>query len=177
MDISKLSIVRLSADHQFLPFDCADTDLNDFLLNESKSYLAKLLAVTYLFEYDNTTAAFFSVSNDKISITDFESKRSFKKLFQEILPEGKRYRSYPAVKIGRLGVHKAYQNGGFGSKLLDYIKGMFIHNNKTGCQYITVDAYRQSLRFYEKNHFKYFTASDQHLDTRQMYYSLIDLVN
>ena len=118
MDISKLSNIRLSPDHQFLPFDCADTDLNDFLLNESKQYLARLLAVTYLFEYEGNTVAFFSVSNDKISITEFESKRGFKRLFQEILPEGKRYKSYPAVTIGRLGVHKSFQNGGFGSRLL-----------------------------------------------------------
>jgi GNAT superfamily N-acetyltransferase len=177
MEISKLNIIRLSPSHQILPFDCDDTDLNDFLLNEAKLYLAKLLAVTYLFEYEGITVAFFSVSNDKISITEFESKRGFKRLFQEILPEGKRYKSYPAVKIGRLGVHKEHQNGGFGSKLLDYIKGMFIHNNRTGCQYITVDAYRQSLRFYEKNSFKYFTAADKDLDTRQMYCSLVDLVN
>lgn len=92
------------------------------------------------------------------------------------MPEGKRYKSYPAVKIGRLGVHCDYQNCGFGSQLLDYIKGMFIDNNRTGCQYITVDAYSKSLRYYEKNGFKYLTDLDRGKDTRQMYFSLIDLI-
>ena len=91
------------------------------------------------------------------------------------MPFGKRYKSYPAVKIGRFGVHHEYQNGGFGSQLLDSIKGMFIINNKTGCQYITVDAYKQSLPFYEKNGFKYFSDDDKEKDTRQMYYSLVDI--
>lgn len=139
--------------------------------------MGKLLSVTYLFEYNRETIAFFSVSNDKISITDFESKRGFKKLFADIMPTGKKYKSYPAVKIGRLGVHGPFQNCGFGGQLLDYIKGMFMTNNRTGCQYITVDAYNQSLKFYEKNGFKFFTEEDKNSDTRQMYFSLVDLIS
>ena len=92
------------------------------------------------------------------------------------MPLGKRYKSYPAVKIGRFAVHQKYQKCGFGCQLIDYIKGMFITNNRTGCQYITVDAYKQSLKFYEKNGFKYFTEKDKDDDTRQMYFSLVDLV-
>lgn len=91
------------------------------------------------------------------------------------MPDGKQYKSYPAVKIGRLGVHKSFHKMGFGSQLLDYIKGMFIVNNRTGCQYVTVDAYQHSTSFYEKNGFKYFSDSDLGKDTRQMYFSLIGL--
>lgn len=133
--------------------------------------------MTYLFEYKGDTLAFFSVSNDKISAEEVNRDgKLFNKLFRRQMPHSKRFRSFPAVKIGRLGVHHAYQNCGFGGQLLDYIKGMFITNNRTGCQYITVDAYSQSLRFYEKNGFKYFTDEDKGKDTRQMYFSLVDLV-
>ncbi|MDQ6903613.1 MAG: GNAT family N-acetyltransferase, partial [Bacteroidota bacterium] len=142
IDISLVDIVRLSPQHDYLPFDCLDSDLNDFLLSDSKHYLKRLLAVTYLFEYEGITIAFFSVSNDKISAQEFESNRMFKRMFQDLMLDGKKYRSYPAVKIGRFGVHKDFQGKGLGSKLLDYIKGMFITNNRTGCQYITVDAYK-----------------------------------
>ena len=84
-----------------MPFDCSDTDLNDFLLNDAKNYLRKLLSVTYIIEYENKTIAFFSVSNDKISYEEKSiSNRSFKKLFQDIMPEGKKYKSYPAVRVG-----------------------------------------------------------------------------
>ena len=89
------------------------------------------------------------------------------------MPDGKKIRSYPAVKIGRFAVHKNFQGQNFGSKLLDYIKGLFLDSNRTGCQYITVDAYKQSLRFYERNGFKYFGDQDIKKDTRQMYYPLI----
>lgn len=146
-------------------------------MNEAKDYLQKLLAVTYIVEHDGKIVAFFSVSNDKISVTDFPSNRRFKRIIASLMPTSKQHKSYPAVKVGRLGVHKDYQRTGFGCQLLDYIKGMFIQNNKTGCQYITVDAYNQSLKFYEKNKFKYFTDEDAGKDTRQMYFSLVDLIN
>lgn len=176
MDLSQFNFIRLSEEHQILPFDCGDSDLNEFLLQDSKKYLAQLLAVTYLIEYNGRTIAFFSVSNDKITVHDVDSNRRFKKLFQGPMPEGKRYKSYPAVKIGRFGTDKTIQNSGLGTQILDYIKGWFISENKTGCQYITVDAYKQSLRFYEKNSFQYFTDTDKNADTRQMYFSLLELL-
>lgn len=121
LEISNLKIIRLSPSHDYLPFDCDDCDLNDFLLNEAKDYLNKLLSVTYLFEYEGYTIAFFSVSNDKISHTDVDSNRGFKKVFQDFLPDSKRYKSYPAVKIGRLAVHKEFQKNKLGSMCIDLI--------------------------------------------------------
>lgn len=177
IDISKLSIIRLATDHSFLPFDCGDQDLNEFLLKDAQGHLSKLLAVTYVFEYEKKTIAFFSASNDKISASDIKSNRGFKRIFQDLMPSGKKYKSYPAVKIGRFAVHNDHQKCKFGSQMLDYIKGMFISNNRTGCQYLTVDAYNKSLSFYEKNGFKYFTDEDKDLDTRQMYFNLLELVD
>lgn len=176
MDLSQFNFVRLTEAHQILPFDCGDSDLNEFLLQDSKKYLSQLLAVTYLIENNGRTIAFFSVSNDKVTMQDVDSNRRYRKLFQSIMPEGKQYKSYPAVKIGRFGIDKTVQKAGLGSQILDYIKGWFISENKTGCQYITVDAYKQSLRFYERNGFKYFTDKDVNEDTRQMYFSLLELL-
>lgn len=132
--------------------------------------------MTYIFEYNGDILAFFSVSNDKITAEDVKDEKLFKKLFKKRMPYSKQFRSYPAVKIGRLAVHHKYQRAKFGGQLIDFIKGMFIDNNRTGCQYITVDAYAKSLGFYEKNGFKYFTDTDIGKDTRQMYFSLVDLV-
>ena len=44
--------------------------MNDFLLSDSKPYLKKLLSVTYILETDDDIVAYFSVSNDKISVPD-----------------------------------------------------------------------------------------------------------
>jgi hypothetical protein len=177
MDLSNLNFIRLTTEHAILPFDCGDADLNDFLFYDAKDYLRKLLSVTYLIESQDRTLAFFSVHNDKISIEDFDSNRKFRRFIQGLMPDRKKFKSYPAVKIGRLGVDHTCQKCGLGSFILDYIKGLFITNNRTGCQYITVDAYRQSLSFYQRNNFEFFTEKDKDEDTRQMYCSLIPLMN
>lgn len=171
-----LRLIRLDYIKEILPFDCGDEDLNEFLHNDSKHYLNELLAVTYLLETDNETVAFFSVFNDKISHIDVESGNQWKKRFKAIFPEGKQMRSYPAVKIGRLGVSNLYKGNKIGTTILDYIKILFIDNNRTGCKYITVDAYAQSLKFYENNGFIYMTKSDEGEETRLMYYPLSKII-
>ena len=164
------SLIRLTVVHQIKPFDCGDPDLNEFLVNDSKSYLEKLLAVTYILENDTSTIAFFSLLNDKIMVEDTDSGNQWKKLFRR--PTGKDFRSHPAVKLGRLGVSNAFKGTGMGTIILDYIKELFITNNRTGCRHITVDAYGASLKFYEKNGFRYLTTKDKDSDTRLMYFDL-----
>ncbi len=164
------ALIRLTRTHPIKHFDCGDVDLNDFLLNDSKSYLDKLLAVTYILETENETIAFFSLLNDKIMVEDVDSGNQWKKWFKKTT--GKDFRSHPAVKLGRLGVSNTVKGRGIGTLILDYIKELFITNNRTGCRYITVDAYGASLTFYEKNGFTYLTTKDKGSDTRLMYFDL-----
>lgn len=172
MDLSGKALLRLSGNLQIKPFDCGDADLNDFLFNDSKNYLNKLLAVTYLLESEDRTLGFFSMLNDRISVEQVQSNSFWNRIFKKKMPYGKRFKSYPAVKLGRLGIDKSVQGLGFGGLILDYIKAYFVDENRTGCLYLTVDAYKQSLEFYEKNDFTYFTERDKDLDTRQMFYCL-----
>ncbi len=167
------SLIRLTHQHQFKPFDCGDSDLNEFLIKDSKSYLDKLLAVTYILQTKEITIAFFSVLNDKITIQDVDSGNQWKKLFRK--STGKKFSSHPAIKIGRLGVSNTFKGQGIGTVILDYIKELFITQNRTGCRYITVDAYKASLSFYEKNGFQYLTSKDKNADTRLMYFDLMTL--
>lgn len=168
-------LIRLTLDYEIKPFDCGDSDLNEFLISDSKKYLNELLAVTYVIENDLDTIAFFSLLNDKITIDDSDSKSQWRKLIRDKLPYGKRFSSYPAMKIGRLGVSEKYQGEGWGAMILDYVKELFISNNRTGCRYITIDAYREALSFYKKNEFTYLTKSDLGADTRLMYFDLMRL--
>jgi GNAT superfamily N-acetyltransferase len=148
--------------------------LNEFLLVDSLDYLNKLLAVTYIIENTNNTLAFYSVFNDRVSVEDFDSNRKFGK-WREMFGQRKKFKSYPAVKIGRLGVSNEYKGEGYGTSIIDYIKYLFINNNRTGCRFVTVDAYKQSLKFYEKNGFQYFGSKDKDEDARQMYFDLLGL--
>ena len=173
MAIEDFKLVRLTSDHNILPFDCDDKDLNEFIFEDAKAYQSQLLAVTYLLESYNTTIAFFSIFNDKITLEDFDSKSLWKKLS---VPYGKRKRSYPAVKLGRLAINVENQKQGIGKDILNYLKISFIDNNKTGCRFITVDAYSKSFGFYEKNGFEYITLKDAGEDTRLMFFDLSALV-
>lgn len=175
--VGSLEITRLTDTYPINErhFDCSDEDLNDFFFNKCLPSQAELIAVTYLIEDSDDPSkvvAFFSVSNDRISVEDFQSDKNAKlfKKFKNAYPRAKSFRSYPAVKIGRLGVSKDYQGRGIGNAIINYIKLLFIDNNRTGCRYITVDAYAQSLTFYEKNGFVFLTEADHDKKTRLMYF-------
>lgn len=170
MDIADLKLIRLNPDIKQKSFVSIDSDLNDFLTNDALNYSNQLLAVTYILETELDTVAFFSLLNDKISIK--EQGRSWRERFNKKFPHRKRINNYPAVKIGRLAVSQNYANCGMGSQILEFIKALFTVNNRTGCRFITVDAYRAALPFYEKNGFKYLTDNDKEEDTRLMYYDL-----
>jgi GNAT superfamily N-acetyltransferase len=172
--LSDCKQVRLEVDSIIKPFDCGDADPNEFLHKDSKNYLTELLAVTYLYEFGNDTVAFFSVSNDKIFYDEEIITKTLWNRFCRIMPNPKRMKGYPAVKIGRFGVNLKYQNCRIGTHLLDFVKMFFLDNNKTGCRYITVDAYRnpRTLGFYQQNSFEFLTETDAEMKTRLMYFDL-----
>ena len=96
--------------------------MNDFLLNEAAPYRKYLLAVTYVFENVETKeiVGYFSLANDKISLTDFLNKTEFNRFRKQRFVNKKRIKSYPAVKICRLGVSETFHGKGVGTRLLYY---------------------------------------------------------
>lgn len=146
------SVRRLNVGDTISAFDCNDEDLNDFILNEANLYRNALLSVTYVVENKEThkIIAFFSLSNDKISISDFENKNEFNRFRKHRFVNEKRLRSYPAIKIGRLAISKDSQNQSIGTYLLEFIEDYFIVDNKSGCRFVTVDAYVDAIPFYIK---------------------------
>lgn len=175
MESNSIKLIRLEPDTVILPFDCGDTDLNGFLFDDAKNYAKDLMAVTYLIQNEEKTIAYFNFLNDKISHLELDGNlEKFAARVGVLLPKEKsHFKSYPAVKIGRLAVHIDFQNGqGYGRKIVNFAKAFFVKNNKTGCKFITVDAYRNSLPFYEKMGYKYLSNKDKKSDTRLMYYNL-----
>jgi hypothetical protein len=179
-----------------LPFDCDNIDLNDFFAKDVLNYNSELLGKSYCFTLDENPkqiVAAFTISNDSIKTHTLPNARK-KKINKEI-PREKQMRSYPAVLIGRLGVHKNYrqiegEEKTVGDQLMDFIKSWFIDkSNKTGCRFIIVDAYNdfKPLRFYKRNGFEELFSSENQekeysnvpneikLATRLMYFDLIIL--
>jgi GNAT superfamily N-acetyltransferase len=169
------SLVRLSSETDLTGFDCGDAFLNDFLQEDAKSNMAELLSVTYLVKDGDRIAAFLSLLNDKLTcdLADPQARSEWNKLTRKV-PYKKRRKSFPAVKLGRLAVHTTHRRKRLGSEILDYLKRWFIDGNKTGCRFITVDAYNKPeiIRFYEKNGFRFLTPADKSEESRLMYYDL-----
>ena len=178
------------------PFDCDNQDLNDFFSNDSINYSSELLGKSYCFTLDDNPEIIvcaFTISNDSIKTTNLPNARK-KKVIKDI-PRQKQMRSYPAVLIGRLGVHKDFRNIEgeelrVGDQLMNFIKSWFVEGaNKTGCRFIVVDAYNtpKPLRYYRSNGFVELFSSEeqereftglpenQQLVTRLLFFDLIVL--
>ena len=84
-------------------------------------------------------------------------------------------KSYPAVKIGRLGVSVDNKGKSIGSFIIDFVKAYFVFNNKSGCRFITVDAYSDAIPFYKKNGFVPINDADINDKTRLLYFDLNDI--
>ena len=176
---NRYEVRKLSADEQVKSFNCGDADLNDFILNEAAPYRKAMLAVTYVFE-DKVTkqaAAFFSLANDKVSLSDFENKTEFNRFRRNRFVNEKRLRSYPAVKLCRFGVDESLKGQSIGTILLRFIKSYFVIDNKTGCRFITVDAYANAIPFYVRNGFVPLNDDDKDEPTRLLYFDLNEVMD
>ena len=174
---AEYQIRRLRKDEHVKSFNCGDKDLNDFILKESHHYRKALISVTYVYEHviNGEVIGYFSLANDRVSLDDFNDKTEFNRFRRNRFVNEKRIRSYPAVKICRLGVDVSFHGKGIGSILLGFIKSYFIEDNKTGCRFITVDAYYNAIQFYQNNDFQYLKREEKDIVTRLLYYDLNDI--
>ena len=174
---SSFQIRRLSKDEHISDFNCGDADLNDFILNESQLYRKARLAVSYVIQkVDNKqVVGFFSLANDRVSISDFESKTEFNKFRKKRFVNEKRIKSYPAVKICRLAIDESAKGMSLGTFILDFIKTYFVVDNKTGCRFITVDAYSNAIPFYLKNKFLPLSQDSDSDHTRLLFFDLDEI--
>lgn len=172
----EITVIRLQEETELSSFDYGNEDLNNFLFNDAKAYLKRLLSVTYLLKRGNDTVAFFSLSNDRISVPDSD-KSTWRKV-KSCFPHAKHRSDYPSVKIGRLAVDLKYQRCSVGTVILNFIESMFVSNNRTGCTFVTVDALPSALPFYKKNGFVLLNKRLEETEGRTMtlFYDLSQLL-
>ena len=152
---AQYKIYKLSGTEQVKSFDCGDVDLNDFIINDAPLYRKEKLAVTYVYmskENSSDIAAFFCLANDRISLSDFDSKSRYNR-FSKRFANPKRLKSYPAAKIGRFGVTSCMKGKNIGTVVLDFIKHYFVEENKAGCRFLTVDE-KHNLKIQEAGKIK-----------------------
>lgn len=186
------SLYELTDHEEIKDFTCGDRDLDEFFTNDCFDYAKQLLGKCYCYKLDvnpNNIVCAFALSNASIRVDDLPNAR--RKKIESDIPHVKSMKDYPAVLVGRLAVSENYRSKHIGSDVLEFIKYWFIDSkNKTGCRFVTVDAYNnpQTLSFYEHNGFKTVFSSEQQekeyrhiqhdvqLKTRFMFFDLLPLV-
>ena len=176
IDISNFAFSKLTKDSLVHTFNCNDDDLNSFIIDDAQNYANELLAVTYTLteKHSKKIAAYFSLLNDKVAYD--QNNKGFWNRINRKIHNNKRRKNYPSVKIGRLAVASEYENQGLGSLIINFIKSYMIKDNKTGCRFLTVDAYAKATDFYKKNDFEYITSLDVLDTTRLMYFDLKNII-
>lgn len=169
-----MRLIPLTQDYPLVEFDCGDNDLNDFLRKDAKHFLEKRIANTFILEDKEHIVAYFCLLNDKISrleITNSKWKR-----IKDGFPEGKQFRSYPTIKIGRFAVSLSYRKQHIGSDLMDLLKGLLkTGQSRSAFRFITVDAYLSAIPFYQKNGFNLLTQKEENDHTRLMYFDMMEI--
>jgi GNAT superfamily N-acetyltransferase len=167
-----LEIVDIDHGHHNLEgFDCSDDDLNDFVRNDCTKYHDQLLSWTKIALYQNRAVGFLCLSTDAISLG---SEEPWVFRFGKDVP----IKHIPALKIGRLASVSDLQRGsGVGKSLVKYAIGVAFRLNeelRTGCRFLTVDAYPRSISFYEHVGFqKSQHKSYKNRENPAMYYDII----
>lgn len=170
-NLNNYFVRRLQKGETIKSFDCGDEDLNDFIMNRAEGYNKAMLSVTYVFEHkmSGEIIGYFSLANDRISIDNFDSNNTFNRFRRHLFKNEKRLKSYPAVKICRLGIANDFHGYGIGTKLLNFIKSYYKRGNNAGCRFLTVDAYLNAAAFYERNKFQQLHDEER---TKLLYYDL-----
>ena len=122
-----------------VPFSCQDSDLDEFFARDAFLYDAELLGKTYA--WINTAEpkqilGLITLANDSVKAKLMAG--TARNRLQRSVTNAKRGMSYPAVRIGRLGVSAYYRGKGFDA-----------YNNE------------RTLHFYAKNGFKPLYKSEQ----------------
>src|SRR5260370_8579659 len=143
--LADLEIVRFDPGvHDVSGFDCDDVDLNDFLKNDAARYQADHLSHASLAFLQGALVGYVTLLTDCIILKTSEKKH----VLEQLLDFHQTVYTFPALKIGRLGVQVATKNTGVGTQLLKYTVGLVVRLNTElhiGCRFITLDAYPKSV--------------------------------
>jgi hypothetical protein len=174
--LAKLSRELIEANNSF---DCGDSDINDFLQQDALNFEKEKIANTYVFhDEDLNIVAFFAICNDCLNDKGAYESKTWNKLHRKIkLPNQKRIKQYPSVKIARLGIDLKHQGIGLSHQILDFIKGWTFIEFKPACRLLILDAYNKEkqLSVYLKNDFVFLHDKDINDKHRFMYFDLLRL--
>lgn len=180
--------IRLLTEEDFeklSSFSCGEPELDYFFQKEVRDCVKfHYLSAYCAFIESGEIIAAFTLMNDALMINNPYEKEEFIDDLQfetskDIVDFFSRQTSFPAINIGHLGTSVEYQGRGVGSAIIDLVTETFSNDNRTGCQFITVDSINKprTNKFYQKNNFYNQTDADAGSPTRRMYRIIIDSYN
>lgn len=140
--LDSLTVERLPPGFDPAGFDCGEKDLTDYLTDGTAAAdEATAFSCCYVVRTDaGDLVGYFAILADSIRLSGKER------------PVGVRYSTAPAVKVGRMGVDRAFRGRGVGVWILDYVVG-FARTlaDNLGVRYVTLDALAKDslVRWYE----------------------------
>ena len=172
--IEYISIEQINESHKEIIklFKSFQTELVDFLLEDALDNQNKKISITYLWFYKpkKELAGYITVLTDAIRL-----EGDLKEYFRE---EGIKYKSLPALKIGRVCVSDDYRRRGIGTLMIEFAIILAERIGKeVGLRFITIDAKRHqdpqkdSAHFYKKIGFNMLKQREK--GTLPMYKDLI----
>ena len=146
IELKKVKIIPSDKKHDLRQFSCEIQDLNDFLIEESTKQKEVMLNATYLALYEDKIIGYFTLSTDTIKISNL--KGDYEKKFKD---KDVNYKVFPAMKIGRFGVDKKFENKGIGRFLFQSIVLFALKVSiQIGFRFITIESYVTAYEFYKK---------------------------
>lgn len=160
-------LVNLTSGYRIHDFECSIKEYELFIKNDALEYQELNISRTYLLinKENADIVSYMSLVSDSIRLSDNERGRTF--------PETILFKSFPAIKIGKLAVSKAYCEifRGIGSLMIELARGIAEEiNESVACKFITVDADVENdpelTEFYTKNSFTFNEAYNRGSNSR-----------
>jgi predicted GNAT family N-acyltransferase len=165
-NLNDFSVKKLDDKTDLSEFDCSDNDdlgLDEFIRKEALEYQNEGMGVTHLFYNNDKIAGYITVAMGSIGVkmTELEVEIYDKK-------------RYPALWLGRIGVHNNLRRRAVGKCMVLWCIGLAKRvSTEMGCRFIvlvTKDASR--IKFYAECGFRECTIDLKEKSTRMMYFPL-----
>lgn len=126
-------------------FSCGDDDLDDFVRSDAAALQRDNIVRTYLARYGGKVEGYVSLLVDAVVLESRERKKL-------ALGSGA-HPIVPALKVARLAVSSSFRAGnrGLGEVMMHFALSKALDiAEQVGCRVLTVDAYPESVAFYER---------------------------
>lgn len=142
IDLQQLTVKTLDNDTNLLCFDCSLDDtlgLNEFIHKEAVQYQKESRGITYLFYINDVAIGYVTVAMHAIEVKETR------------LGIVTREKHYPALLLGRLGVHNDYRGRNVGYAICLWTIGLAKElSKKIGCRFVVLLTEQSKIGFYKK---------------------------